>query len=120
MKKIKTTNPELIELIRFLRKQGRENKARIWRDVAEKLAKPKRRRVAVNLSHLNRHAQKSETIVVPGKVLGAGEVDHPITVTAFAFSAKGREKIEAAKGKCLSFVDLIKKNPMGSSVKIIG
>jgi large subunit ribosomal protein L18e len=120
VKKTKTTNPELIELIRFLRKQGNENAARIWRDVAEDLTKSKRRRVAVNLSHLNRHTQKNETVVVPGKVLGAGEIDHPITITAFGFSAKGREKIEAAKGKCLSFGDLIKKNPRGSGVRIIG
>jgi len=120
VKKIKTTNPELIGLIRFLKKQGRENKANIWRDVAESLAKPRRKRIAVNVSRLNRYAQKNEMVVVPGKVLGAGEINHPITVAAFAFSEKANEKIKAAKGKCLSFFDLVKKNPKGSNVKIIG
>jgi large subunit ribosomal protein L18e len=53
-------------------------------------------------------------------VLGAGEIDHAIVVSAFAFSEKGKTKIKAAKGKCLSFADLIKKNPKGSNIKIIG
>lgn len=120
MRKPKTTNPELVELIRFLRKQGRENKAPIWRDIAERLAKPRRRRVVVNLSRLERYTERSETIAVPGKVLAAGQITHPITVAAFAFSGKAVEKIGAAKGKCVSFADLVKKNPAGSKIRIVG
>lgn len=120
MKKVETTNPELIGLIRLLRKQGKENKAEIWRDIAERLASSRRRRTSVNLSRLNRYTQKNEIVAVPGKVLSAGEIDHPLTVTAFVFSEKAKEKIAAAKGKCLTFADLIKKNPKGSNVKIIG
>jgi ribosomal protein L18E len=41
-------------------------------------------------------------------------------VTAFSFSAKAKGKINAAKGKCMPFADLIKKDPKGSKVKIIG
>jgi len=120
MKKVKTTNPELIKLIRFLKKKGNENKADIWRDIAEDLAKPRRKRLTVNLSRLNRHTQKNDVVVVPGKVLGAGAIDHPVTVAALAFSEKAKEKILAARGKCLSFSGLIKKNPKGSNIKIIG
>jgi large subunit ribosomal protein L18e len=120
VKKVKATNPELIELIRFLKRQSRENKANLWRDIAENLAKPKRKRIAVNISHINRHTQKRDMVAVPGKVLGAGEINHPVTVAAFAFSGKAKEKIKTAKGKCLSFFDLAKKNPKGSKVKIIG
>ncbi|NWF87154.1 50S ribosomal protein L18e [Candidatus Bathyarchaeota archaeon] len=120
MRKAKATNPELLDLIHFLKKQSKENKAEIWRDIAERLAKPRRKRVAVNLSRLNRYTQKNEMVVVPGKVLGAGEINHPITVTAFALSGKAKEKIKAAKGKHLSFSELIKKNPKGSNIKIIG
>jgi len=120
VRKARTTNPELIELTSFLRKQSRENKVEIWRDIAERLTKPKRTRIAVNLSRLNRYTQKSETVAVPGKVLATGEITHPITIAAFAFSGKAREKIKAVRGRCVSFSDLIKKNPRGSNVKIIG
>jgi large subunit ribosomal protein L18e len=120
VKKAKTTNPELIKLIRFLKKQSRENKVKIWGDVAESLAKHRRKRIVVNVSRLNRYTEKKETVVVPGKVLGAGKIDHPVTVAAFAFSETAKEKIKTVKGKTLSFLQLVKKNPKGSNVKIIG
>ena len=120
MKKTKATNPELLEVINFLKKQCRENNAKIWWDVAERLAKPRSRGVVVNLSRLNRFTGRSETVAVAGKVLATGKLSHPVTIAAFAFSARAREKIAAARGKCLSFFDLIKKNPKGSNVKIIG
>jgi large subunit ribosomal protein L18e len=47
-------------------------------------------------------------------------MSHPVTVAAFAFSETAKEKIKARRGKCLSFFDLIKKNPKGSKVRIIG
>jgi large subunit ribosomal protein L18e len=120
VRKLKTTNPQLIELIAYLKKQSRKNKVEIWRDIAKRLSKPRRKSVAVNLSRLNRYTKKSETVIVPGKVLATGEITHPITIAAFAFSGKAREKITAARGKCLSFPDLIKKSPTGSNIRIIG
>ncbi len=120
MKENESTNPELLELTRFLKKHSRENNAEIWRSLAEILSKPRRKRVAVNLSRLNRFTDKNDVVAVPGKVLGAGEINHPITVAAFAFSAKAKDKIKRARGKCLTLFELAKKNPKGSNVKIIG
>jgi len=120
VRKAKATNPELMELIRFLKKQSKENNVNIWRDIAERLSKSRRNRPAVNVSRINRCTQKKEFIVVPGKVLGSGEIDHAITVAAFAFSERAKEKIMAAKGKCMSFFDMVQKNPKGSNVKIVG
>ena len=120
MRKTEATNPELVELITFLRKKSTENNVEIWRNVAERLARSRRRTVPVNVSRINRFTSKSATVVVPGKVLGTGELSHAVTVSAFSFSAKAREKIEAARGKCMSFADLVKKDPKGSKVKIIG
>lgn len=119
MKKTKSTNPELIKLIRFLKKQSREKNADVWRDVAKHLAKAGKQHVAVNLSRINRHTQKSDMVVVPGKVLGAGTLNHPITVAAFSASGKAKEKLAAAKAKYLSIPELVEKNPEGTKVKII-
>jgi large subunit ribosomal protein L18e len=120
VRKVEATNPELLKLVDSLRKQSRSSKAEVWRDVAERLVKSRRRRVTVNLSRLNRYTSRNETVAVPGKVLASGEITHPITVAAFSFSGKAREKIRAARGRCVSFSDLVKKNPRGSNVKIIG
>ncbi|MCW4008883.1 MAG: 50S ribosomal protein L18e [Candidatus Bathyarchaeota archaeon] len=119
MKETRSTNPELIQLIRFLRKQSREKNAAIWQDVAGYLAKARRQRVAVNLSRINRYTQKSDVIVVPGKILGAGTLDHSITIAAFSASEKAKEKIAAAKAKYLSIPELVETNPQGSNIKII-
>lgn len=114
------TNPERARVVKLLRKLAREHKAKIWRGIAEMLEKPKRRRLTVNLSHINRHTKPGDVAVIPGKALGAGFLDHPVTVAAFSFSFKAKEKIEAAGGKCLSLEQLAEANPKGSNVKILG
>ncbi len=119
MKQTKSTNPELIQLIRFLKKQGREKEAVIWRDVAEQLAKARQRRAAVNLSRINRHTQKGDSVVIPGKLLATGKIDHSIIVAAYGASEKAKEKLKAAKAKYISIPELVKKNPKGANVKII-
>ena len=120
MRDTKTTNPEIIELIQYLKKQSREQAAGIWLDVAAGLAKPSRQRIAVNLSRINRYTEKSDVIVVPGKVLASGTLDHAVTVAAFDASDKAKAKLQAAKAKYLSIAELVKQNPHGSKVKIIG
>ena len=120
MKKTKLENPQLLELIRHLKKAANENDAKIWKDMADSLSKPRRRRVSVNLSRINRNTEKGQVVAVAGKVLGAGTLDHPTTVAAFAFSEAAKAKIKRAKGKCLTFPELIKKNPKGSNVRIVG
>ncbi len=119
MKRTGPTNIVLRRTIRELRRIANKEKARIWKAVAEKLEAPRRRRVAVNVSRINRHTSPGDVVVVPGKVLGAGNIDHPVTVAAVAFSKQAAEKIRKAGGKVLHILDLIKENPKGSKVKII-
>ncbi|HDM23801.1 MAG TPA: 50S ribosomal protein L18e [Candidatus Bathyarchaeota archaeon] len=111
----KATNTELRKLISFLWKTKRP----IWRAVAEQLAKPRRLRAEVNISKINRYTSEGDTVVVPGKVLGCGELDHPVTVAAFAFSKNALEKIKAAGGRAVTIWQLVEENPKGSNVKIM-
>ena len=120
MKKVKTTNPELIALIRDLKKKSRENQTKLWRYLAQSLSSSKRSRIAVNISRLNRYTNAGDTVAVPGKVLGAGKADHPMTVAAFAFSDQAQSKILKANGNCLSIRELMEKNPKGTNVKVMG
>ena len=119
MRETKSTNPEIIHLIRFLKKEGREKQANIWLDVAEHLSKPSRQRIAVNLSRINRNTKRSDVIIVPGKVLGTGSLTHSITIAAFDMSSKAKDKLKAARAKSLSIPELVEKNPKGSNIKII-
>ena len=118
-KQIKTTNPNFVSLIRLLIKKSRENDAAIWRDVAEKLSQPKSKRITTNVSKINRHTKENEEVVVPGKVLGSGMLNHSVTVAALDFSDEARSKIVGAKGKCLSLLEVLEANPKGANLKII-
>ena len=110
------TNPVLRKLVRQLRERGKEKKVALWLDLAERLLQPRRARAEVNLSHLSRYSSEGSTIVVPGKVLGAGKLDHPISVAAFKFSGTARRKIIGAGGKALTIQQLLDQNPSGSSI----
>jgi len=119
MRDTKTTNPQLIEVIRLLRKTSREQEAPIWADVADYLARTRSQRVVTNLSTINRNSDKDGVVVVPGKVLASGVLDHQVTVAAFEASDSAKAKLEAAKSKYLTIKELVAQNPKGSNVKII-
>ncbi len=118
MKRTGPTNIHLRLLITRLRKAARQNEAMVWRRVAELLARPRRQRIAVNISRINRYTKEGDVVVVPGKVLASGELDHGVVVAAWAFSKKAEEKI-SRKGKCITIDELLEANPRGTGVKII-
>lgn len=120
MRRTGPTNIVLRKTIRILYKVAREQNARIWRAVAEELLKPRRKRRVVNISRINRYTKEGDIVVVPGKVLGAGTIDHSVTVAAIGFSKSAIEKIKSAGGEAIHILELIKRNPRGSNVKIIG
>jgi large subunit ribosomal protein L18e len=92
----------------------------MWARIANDLEMPTRKRRVVNLSRLNRFTKADETVIVPGKVLGSGILAHNLTIAAFAFSDGARERITQAKGKCLTIPELLKQNPKGKDIRIMG
>lgn len=114
------TNPNLVRIIDLLFKASAENKVKIWKDLAERLARPRWLYSEVNVSKIERYAKEGEMIVVPGKVLGGGNITKAVTVAALSFSESARKKIESVGGKCLTIPQLIELNPKGSGVKIMG
>ena len=119
VKKLTKTNPNLIDIIKKLRKKSDSEDVAIWKDVAKRLEKSNRRTAEVNLSDISRYVEDGETIIVPGKVLSNGNLDIKVTVGALKFSQTANKKIEAAGGKCLSIMDLMESNPKGSNIRII-
>ena len=119
MRKTDTTNPELVQLISILKKESREKQAAIWLDIATYLSRTRSQRISVNLSTINRNTKRADTVVVPGKILASGSLDHAVTVASFGISDSAKAKLEAAKAKYISIAELVEKNPTGSNVKII-
>lgn len=120
MKRTGPTNKHLRILIQELCKLSSIQDVRIWKAIAKDLSKPTRQKVIVNLFKIDQLTKDDEVIIVPGKVLGSGELNHKLIVSAYNFSKSAKDKIEQCGGKALSINELIKQNPKGSKVRIIG
>lgn len=120
VKRTGPTNPILLKLVAELKKKSNEQSANIWKRIANDLEKPTRQRRVVNLSSLSRHTKENEIVVVPGKVLGAGDLNHKITISAFQFSDGAKEKLEKVGAKIVPLLELSKSNPSGKGVRIMG
>ncbi|MBI5228485.1 50S ribosomal protein L18e [Candidatus Micrarchaeota archaeon] len=112
-------NPVVQRLIVVLEKASKKNKAGIWKRAAELLKKSSRRRVQVNLYKIDKHSSEGDTILVPGKVLGVGEIKKGILVVALDFSASAKAKIEKSGGSISGIEKLVEISPKGTGVKIL-
>lgn len=108
-----TTNPSLRKLIIDLKKTKRP----IWRAVAKKLEKASRRRAAVNIKKINKYTKEGDIVIIPGKVLSVGELDHKVTIAALDFSEVALKKLD--KTECMKISELLKKNPKKPGIKIL-
>ncbi len=114
-KNIGPTNPRLIRLINKLER----SKSPLWKDVAWRLSL-QRRRAEVNVSKIDRYASEGEVVVVPGKVLGNGEIKKKVTVVAFNYSKSAKEKLLNAGCEVLTIDEYFEKNPEGKNVRLMG
>jgi large subunit ribosomal protein L18e len=116
---MRSSNPEISSTIRLLRKKTNETGGALWVALAKKIEKSKHASVSVNLSRINRYTRENEKVVVPGKVLSSGSLEHKILIAAVSFSKEARRKIEEIGGECLTIPLLVEKYPKGSEIKII-
>ena len=120
MKRTGSSNPLLRELVGRLKGLSRQEDTKIWARLASDLEKPTRQRRIVNISELDKNTKENDSVVVPGKVLASGTLSHKISIAAFKFSQTAMDKIRESNGDCLSIEELMKKNPKGKGLKIIG
>lgn len=115
--KMMRKNPVLSDLIIDLRDKGA--KVPFWKAVARGLQRPSRKAFKINLNKIENSGFK-ETILVPGTVLGSGNLTKARKIVALRFSAAARQKIEAAGGAAVLLEDFVKENPKGSKTRIMG
>ncbi len=107
------TNENITHLIKDLKKLD----APAWKRVAEELTSSTRRAPEVNISSIARFSPG--TVLVPGNVLGYGELTKAVTVAAFRFSKSAKDKITKAGGRAITINELARENPDCSNVKIM-
>ncbi len=120
---VKRTGPSnliLRALIAELKKKSSEEDVKIWKRIAFDLERPTRSRRSVNLSSIDRAVDEGDSVIVPGKVLGGGFLSKKINISAFDYSSCALEEIKNAGSKVVPIEELLKKNPKGAGLRIIG
>lgn len=108
------------KIIVGLRKKYSKTKEVIWKDIAERLETPRRKRVSVNLNKLNKLLKKNpaKIFIIPGKVLGVGTLGGKAKIAALNFSEKALAEIKK-NGEALSFEDVCDAKYKGKDFIIV-
>lgn len=112
------TNPRIKNLIFLLKEIGYENNSKLWLSISKKLINSSKSYSSLNLSKINRYTKENDIIVVPGKILGSGELNHSLTIGALGCSFSALNKIKSVNAEYISIEEMIKKNPSGKGIKI--
>ncbi len=105
-------------LKRKLIQQLWNTKVGAWRSVSEKLNVPSRNAKSINLHRISKHANKGDVIVVPGKVLGTGQLGEAITLACYQISKSAKQKAEDSGSVVLTIEQALEKYPTGKGVRI--
>jgi large subunit ribosomal protein L18e len=116
MKQTTKTDKNLVNLIKEIKEHAAKEDSGFWRRIAKELSNATRRRRTVNVAKINQYTKDGEMVVVPGKVLGVGELDHNVSVAALQFSESALDKIK----NNMTIAELLKKSPKGKDVRILG
>lgn len=95
-----------------------KTKIKIWRRISKKLSSSRKNSVSPNLYRINNKTKENDVVVIPGKVLGIGDLDHKVTIACIDYSKSAKQKIKASGSKLLTIEELLEQNPKGSGVKI--
>lgn len=95
-----------------------KTKIKIWKTISKKISGSRKNRVKINLYRINQKTRKNDVIVVPGKVLGMGELDHSLTIACLSYSKSAKKKTDASGSRLIMIEDLLEQNPKGTGVKI--
>ena len=109
----KKNSPKVVETLMFAKK----NKE--WNDIAKIISSSRRKYSYINLKEIEEKTSAGDTVVIPGKVLGKGNVSKKIRICALWFSESAREKLKENKGEIVTILEEIKKNPKAEGVKIL-
>ena len=96
---------------------ARKNKS--WVKLAHVLSGSTRMQLSVNLEQIDKQAKAGDIILVPGKILGSGNITKKLRICALGISSSAREKLRATKSEFITIEQEMKDNPKGEGIKVI-
>ena len=107
------TSSDLVETI------IKAKKLKAWLKIANLISTPRRKQPVVNLQDIDKETKEGDTVLVPGKVLGQGEISKRIRIAALYFSESARKKLKAGKCEQVSIKEEIKVNPKAQGIRVM-
>ncbi len=121
MRHINIERKDVRRWLELLKGEGSRHK-KLWKKVYSLAEKPARERAEVNIDKISKYTRKGDIVIVPGKVLGMGSINHEVTIAAISYSEKAKEALSKANCKIADIADIYKmiEEPNAkSSVKIL-
>jgi large subunit ribosomal protein L18e len=109
----KKTNPRLAAAIYLALKTP------AWLKLAKLLSQSTKKQSSVNLGEIDKQTSMGDSVLVPGRVLGVGEITKKIRICSFGISKEALERLSKTKSEWVYILDEIKKNPRAEGLKII-
>ena len=121
---MKATGPQSAQkktVIRLLEKRFSETRQPVWKTIARVLGGPRRNEVRVNAGKIGIFGKlfPGKTLVVPGKVLSAGNVEGAVRVVAYQFSEQAAEKIRKSKGQVVELESFLESKSKASDIVLV-
>lgn len=105
------TSSELVESIEFAKRENNK-------ELLKYLSRPTREQVKLNLNEINEKIESEKEIIIPGKVLGVGELNKKVIIYSLSFSNSAEEKIKSS-GSDIKYLSEFLKGKKSDKVRII-
>lgn len=92
----------------------------VYKRAVKMLSKKNNQLVEINVGKLDLVSSEDGILLVPGKVLGEGDVSKKLHVGAVAFTTSAAQKINSAGGEALLMKDFVAKFGAGKGVFLVG
>ena len=99
---------------------AKSTKKPVFKRAVKMLSKKTNQLAKVNVGKLDSISPEGGVILVPGKVLGEGEVGKALHVGAVAYTSSAADKITSAGGEALLIKDFIVKYAEAKGVFLVG
>jgi len=91
------------------------SKAAVWREVSNYLNVPSRQAKSINLFRIAKYANANDIIIVPGKVLGNGDLTQKVTIACYRISDSAKKKVVDSGSSVMTIEEALKKWPDGKA-----
>ncbi|MFA5303596.1 MAG: 50S ribosomal protein L18e [Candidatus Nanoarchaeia archaeon] len=115
-----TTSYHTQGLINDFEKLYRKTKKPLFKRIVDELKKSSRQKRDINLSKINRYSIEGSNIIVLGKVLSSGELEHKVNIVAFSYSKVALDKLNKKSCTASLIDELAKTGKIPSKVIILG